>query len=116
MIILDVGLPGEDGFSIVRRLRNTPSLHSVGIIMLTAMGELGNRVQGLEDGADFYLVKPVDFLELRACIESLSRRLGLAQSRIQEGLWRYMPYRWELATPSGAIIKLTLTEKNSSKP
>lgn len=111
LVLLDVGLPGEDGFSIARRLRSDPASLSIGIIMLTAMGTLNERVQGLEDGADAYLVKPVDFLELRACIESLSRRLSFDASRTAEGCWTYGSARWELVAPSGAKIKLTLTEK-----
>lgn len=111
LIILDIGLPGEDGFAIARRMRAEPSSKSLGIIMLTAHGELNHRVLGLTIGADTYLVKPVDFLELRACIESLSRRLAVAKAPIAGGCWRYSPAQWELSSPSGARIKLTLTEK-----
>lgn len=111
MVILDIGLPGEDGFSIARRLRDDPSSHSIGIIMLTARGELDNRVRGLKNGADVYLVKPVDFLELRACIESLSRRLSVAKPVSPAGRWGYFPAQWELVSPYGAKIKLTLSEK-----
>lgn len=111
MIILDLGLPGEDGFSIARRIRADSSLQSTGIIMLTGRGELNNRIQGLTIGADVYLVKPIDFLELRACIESLSRRLAIEKATPRIGCWNYCSSQWELVSPSGTRIKLTLTEK-----
>lgn len=111
MIILDVGLPGEDGFSITRRIRANPSLSSTGIIMLTGRGELSHRIQGLTIGADIYLVKPIDFLELRACIESLSRRLSVAMTESANGCWNYCASQWELVSPAGTRIKLTLNEK-----
>lgn len=111
MIILDVGLPGEDGFSITRRIRADPSLRSTGIIMLTGRGELSHRIQGMTIGADIYLVKPIDFLELRACIESLSRRLTVARAEAGNSCWSYCSSQWELISPSGTRIKLTLNEK-----
>ena len=72
VLILDVNLPGEDGFSIARRLY-APDRR--GIIMLTVRDEVEDRLQGRENGADIYLVKPVDSRELVACIRSLYRRL-----------------------------------------
>lgn len=72
MIILDVMLPGKNGFDICRDLRresvNTP------ILMLTARGEVVDRVVGLKLGADDYLQKPFDVLELLARVEALLRR------------------------------------------
>jgi len=71
-IILDIMLPGKDGISICRDLRNqrvkTP------ILMLTARDALDDRVQGLDSGADDYLVKPFELEELRARIRALLRR------------------------------------------
>ena len=71
-IILDIMLPGKDGISICRDLRNqhikTP------ILMLTARDALNDRVQGLDSGADDYLVKPFELEELRARIRALLRR------------------------------------------
>ena len=74
LIILDVMLPGKNGFDICRDLRrasvNTP------ILMLTARGEVIDRVIGLKLGADDYLQKPFDVLELLARVEALLRRAG----------------------------------------
>jgi two-component system alkaline phosphatase synthesis response regulator PhoP len=77
LIILDVMLPGRSGFEIARELRNrdveTP------ILMLTARGEVTDRVVGLQFGADDYLTKPFEFIELLARIEALLRRARLTQ-------------------------------------
>lgn len=111
IVILDVGLPGKDGFTIARELRAEPSSRTLGVVMLTARGELHQRVQGLTNGADVYLVKPVDFLELRACIESLSRRLTISNPQPSVRAWEYWPSRWTLVSPCGTEVKLTLVEK-----
>src|SRR5882724_5318120 len=65
LVILDVNMPGENGFSIACRLR---AVSDIAILMLTASGELVDRIVGLELGADDYLVKPFDLRELRARI------------------------------------------------
>lgn len=70
--LLDVGLPGEDGFALARWLRGqSPTL---GIIMLTAAGDLVDRVVGLESGADDYITKPFEPRELLARIRAVMRR------------------------------------------
>jgi DNA-binding response OmpR family regulator len=71
LVILDVMLPGLDGVSVCRRLREQSD---VPIIMLTARGELEDRVAGLDGGADDYLVKPFRFQELLARIRAVLRR------------------------------------------
>src|SRR5690606_8788613 len=58
VVVLDIGLPGEDGFSIATRLRRDHPC--IGIVMLTARGLIDDKLQGLSLGADAYLVKPVD--------------------------------------------------------
>ena len=72
LIILDVGLPGIDGFEVLRRLRaqHAPTR----VLMLTAHGELRDRIVGLQLGADDYLPKPFAMQELVARVEALSRR------------------------------------------
>jgi len=72
IILLDIRMPGEDGLSLVRYLR---SHYDVGIIMVTASGELVDRVVGLEIGADDYVTKPFDPRELLARVKSVMRRL-----------------------------------------
>jgi len=71
-ILLDVMLPGFDGFELCRRLRENGIW--VPVLMLTARDEIGDRVRGLDAGADDYLVKPFSLLELAARLRALARR------------------------------------------
>jgi len=71
VVILDLGLPGLDGVEVCRRLR---AESDVPILILTARGELGDRVVGLDSGADDYLVKPFERQELLARMRALMRR------------------------------------------
>lgn len=72
VIVLDLMLPGMSGMEICRRLRK--EANHVPILMLTARGEISDRVEGLDSGADDYLVKPFAFEELLARIRALVRR------------------------------------------
>ena len=74
LIILDVMLPGKNGFDVCRELRKAGLLTP--IIMLTARGQLVDKVLGLKIGADDYLTKPFEMLELLARVEALIRRGG----------------------------------------
>ncbi len=72
LIVLDVGLPGMDGFEVLKKLRE---MHiSSRVLVLTARGEVQDRVTGLELGADDYLAKPFAMQELAARVAALSRR------------------------------------------
>lgn len=71
VIVLDVMLPGLDGFSVLRALR---SVKQTPVIMLTARDGVEDRIKGLHEGADDYLVKPFSFLELLARLQALTRR------------------------------------------
>jgi DNA-binding response OmpR family regulator len=72
LVVLDVGLPGMEGFEVLRRLRARKIMSRV--LMLTARGEVSDRVTGLELGADDYLAKPFAMQELLARVRALSRR------------------------------------------
>lgn len=72
LAIVDINLPGLSGFEVVRNLRRRGN--AVPVIFLTARGETHDRVQGLDAGADDYLVKPFEMAELAARIRALSRR------------------------------------------
>ena len=72
LIVLDLMMPGEDGLSACRRLRDQGN--AIPIIMLTAKGDEGSRIQGLEGGADDYLAKPFNPRELLARIKAVLRR------------------------------------------
>ena len=77
LLILDVMLPGKQGFEICHKVRERG--FDGAILMLTARGEIPDRVQGLRGGADDYLVKPFDTDELLARVESLLRRVHKEQ-------------------------------------
>lgn len=79
VIVLDAMLPGMDGFAVLRSLR---SVRQTPVIMLTARDGVEDRIRGLHDGADDYLVKPFSFLELMARLQALTRR-GRAQEPVQ---------------------------------
>lgn len=72
LVVLDVMLPGMDGFELLRRLRGEGK--TTPVLMLTARSGVADRVQGLDCGADYYLTKPFEPKELLACIRALTRR------------------------------------------
>ncbi len=71
-IVLDVMLPKRDGFAVLRALRAEQNFTPV--LLLTAKGELQDRVYGLRQGADYYLTKPFENAELLACLAAITRR------------------------------------------
>lgn len=92
LMVLDVMMPGEDGISLTRSLR-TQTL--VPILLLTAMGEVENRISGLEAGADDYLSKPFEPRELLLRITSILRRKPKAPPAGQSGL-QLGAFCWDL--------------------
>jgi DNA-binding response OmpR family regulator len=78
LVILDVMLPGVDGFEICKRIRANSA---VAILMLTARDEISDRVMGLDLGADDYLTKPFSFAELLARVRAILRRRGVIMAR-----------------------------------
>ena len=107
LVILDVGLPGEDGLSIARRLRRESD---VGIIMLTGAGELVDRVVGLEVGADDYVTKPFGRAELEARVNAVLRRRSLSAGTVPFGPFTFDRRSWRLREPDGREIPLFPTE------
>jgi DNA-binding response OmpR family regulator len=101
ILVLDLNLPYESGFQIAKRLKGRSTC---GIIMLTARGELDDKLQGLENGADIYLVKPIDRRELIACINNLYRRIT---SNSQDTGWQLNLGLRLLKTPDGRKLELT---------
>ncbi|RYF66391.1 MAG: response regulator [Comamonadaceae bacterium] len=80
--VLDVGLPGRDGVAVLRAWRQAG--HTLPVLMLTARDALADRVHGLDSGADDYVVKPVDLLELAARLRALVRRAhGQPQEQLE---------------------------------
>ena len=81
LVLLDVRMPGKDGLTALRELRETST---VPVLMLTAAGDIVDKVLGLEFGADDYLVKPVDLRELQARIKAALRRSDLGREDVSE--------------------------------
>ncbi len=74
LVILDVMLPGIDGIELLRRMRKNAELYRIPVIMATAKGEEYDKIQGLDLGADDYLVKPFGMMEMISRIKAVLRR------------------------------------------
>jgi two-component system cell cycle response regulator len=77
IVLLDVMMPVMDGFEVCRRLKANPKTHHVPVLMITALDQPSDRVTGLEAGADDFLTKPVDDVQLMARVKSLARLKSL---------------------------------------
>ena len=109
LVLLDVMLPGLDGFTLARRVRGTPALAATRILMLTARSENEDIVRGLEAGADDYVTQPFDRLVLLARVRAVLRR-GLPETEGVDfdGLLLDEPNR--LAKLNGEALKLSAGE------
>jgi len=107
--VIDVGLPGEDGFSVASHLHEAGG---IGVVMLTARSALDDRLRGLQEGADAYLVKPVDVRELAATLRALARRLnsGGNSGKPAPG-WQLAEGGWVLRDPERRELSLTTAER-----
>ena len=115
-IILDWMLPDMDGLEVCRRLRSNPTTHDIPILLLTAKGEVGSRVEGLNTGADDYLTKPFSFEELVARIRAILRRLNPIATEDTSQLLQVGDLQINMATHevtrAGLVIDVTITEYN----
>ncbi|RKX42037.1 MAG: DNA-binding response regulator, partial [Thermotogae bacterium] len=84
MFIVDIMLPGMDGFELVRRLRSTEKYRTTPVIFLSAKGEEFDKVLGLELGADDYITKPFSIREMTARIKAVFRRIRLSAQEKEE--------------------------------
>ncbi len=108
VMIVDRGLPGVSGETWIRELRSrrieTP------ILVLTALGELHDKVEGLDAGANDYLVKPFEFEELNARLRALTRRYDGGGARYDIGGWEFSPEDQRIQSPYAGSVLLTGTE------
>ncbi|MDL5365445.1 response regulator transcription factor [Xanthomonas sp. NCPPB 2654] len=115
LVVLDVGLPGEDGYSVARYLRQI--VPQAGIVMLTGRGANTDMTRGLMQGADLYLVKPLDVELLIAALANLRRRLQpaapSAAPTVQD--WRLSDDGWTLFAPGARTLALTEAERGLLK-
>lgn len=105
LVLLDLGLPKKDGLEVLKitRLRG----NDVSLIIMTARDSLSDRIQGLDDGADDYLVKPFESGELLARMRAISRRKGLSANPVlSNGVITLDPATHE-ATVNGHAVALT---------
>ena len=107
-IILDAMIPPPDGFEVCRRLRNSGV--TIPIIMLTARDALADRVEGLDSGADDYLVKPFEFAELLARLRAVLRRRDARQDPVITVDDLKIDTRSHRVTRAGQEIGLTTKE------
>ncbi|PJI99003.1 DNA-binding response OmpR family regulator [Acidovorax sp. 69] len=120
VVILDLGLPGEDGLSVASLLKSRPD---VGVIILSARDSLDDRLAGMRAGADRYLVKPVNLLELAANIDATASRLlprgsvgtdmplpTIPLPAAQPACWVLAIKEWVLSSPQGRCLQLTTHE------
>lgn len=113
IVVLDIGLPGENGLDVASHLKQ---LSSVGIIMLT--GQRGKQVmaEGMRGGADIFLTKPVDYDILSAAVFNLHRRLS--EHVVGKGLdpeptekWSLVGGGWTLRSPESGVMTLNASER-----
>ncbi len=112
LIILDLMLPGIQGVELCRMLRNNPRTEAIPVIMLTARGEVSDRIRGLETGADDYLTKPFSPRELIARVKAVLRRTGESKAServISIGDLRINPETYQV-TKADVPLSLSATE------
>jgi len=88
VMLLDVMMPEMDGFEVCRRIRATPALADIVVIIVTALDDRSSRLQGIEAGADDFITKPFDWIELRARLHAITRlnrghRLALERAKFE---------------------------------
>lgn len=107
LLILDLGLPKMPGLEVLKRLRSRSS--QVPVLILTALDGTGDRVKGLDLGADDYMVKPFELAELEARVRALTRRSAGTTPTIQCGLLSYDQVG-RVAQIQGATLDLSARE------
>lgn len=119
LLVLDLNLPSEDGYSIAQRMRlNFPH---IGIIMLSVRNYSVDKAEGYRRGADIYLTKPACPEELSAAVERLAQRLVVEKPKNSEKnkdfeeeskkiVWKLNKYEWQLISPEGKTLDLSARE------
>ena len=127
LILLDIMLPGDDGYTILEQLKSMPSVKDVPVIMVTARGEDFEKIMGLDIGADDYIIKPFSAGEVMARVRAILRRMQPREEKTAHNIYRYSNLMIDLdkyaVTVNGSEVPLTKKEvellwtlaKNSSK-
>ena len=113
LILMDIMLPGEDGISLLKRLKNSSKTRDIPVIMVTAKGVEYDKVKGLDLGADDYVTKPFGMMELVSRIKAVLRRSGAAKKKAEDiivsGNLEINTKKHEVKA-DGEVIGLTLKE------
>ena len=111
LVILDVMLPGLDGIELLRRMKSSSAFSAIPVVMATAKGAEYDKIQGLDLGADYYLVKPFGVMELVSCVKAVLHRCQpqKASSLLQSGGISLNPDE-HIVTANGARVELTYKE------
>ena len=111
LVVLDVMLPGVDGAELLRRIRKTPELRELSVIMATAKDSEMDKIQGLDGGADYYLTKPFGVMELVSCVKAVLRRCRPAkETRVLRRGGLCVDLDAHTATVDGERVPLTYKE------
>ena len=113
LILMDIMLPGEDGISLLKRLKNSSKTRDIPVIMVTAKGAEYDKVKGLDLGADDYVTKPFGMMELVSRIKAVLRRSGAAKKKAEDiivsGNLEINTKKHEVKA-DGEVVSLTLKE------
>lgn len=111
LIVLDIMLPGKDGVEVLKEIRSRPDTRKIPVIMATAKGTEMDKIQGLDAGADDYLVKPFGVMEMVSRIKAVLRR---CESASQDDTLSYgditLSEKAHLVTVNGEKVSLTFKE------
>jgi len=112
LILLDIMLPGDDGFAILSRLKNEKSTRAIPVLMVSAKGEEVSKVRGLNLGADDYIAKPFGVLELIARIKANLRKK--VKHTVSNSSFKDLEidHSKHQITTNGALLQMTLKEYN----
>ena len=110
LIILDIMLPGEDGITILKKLRSHGNTSDIPVIMATAKGTEYDKVIGLDSGADDYLAKPFGMMEMVSRIKAVLRRSSPKQEKLLSMGELELNLSEHTVTSSGKRVQLTLKE------
>lgn len=107
LVLLDVLMPEMDGYAVCRRIRQTPEIAEMPVVMVTALSDTEARLRGFDAGADDFVSKPIDTLELRTRVRSITRmnryRRLIAERSRQEQLIKLAPCGWIVCDDEGII-------------
>lgn len=110
LVILDIMMPDLDGFEVCRRLRADPATRRLPVLMLTAKGQVADKVAGFRAGADDYLVKPADPGELVARVAALLTRASYAETK-EARVFAFMGAKGGVGTTTAAVNAAVLMAK-----